>query len=212
MSLCDPRSPKVLLPSSLINLFLCRRIHRFLSACETLDSVNPFIGTYFTLHGLICLQAVHRLCGFVNDTFVCPREYRVLNLFSSITAHMLHQSAQENKITKNVNCRSCGSVARLCTECLWHLTPTKPLGWLGPLWVEFVCVFPCLLGFSLGASAFPPQSKDMYVWLVCWLYSRWWCESVCVCLSVLALWWLGTTVYPVFCLLTDGIDCRHPMT
>lgn len=98
MSLCDPRSPKVLLPSSLINLFLCRPIHRFLSACETLDSINPFIGTYFTRHGLICLQAVHRLCDFVNETFVCPPEYRILHLFSSITAHVCVRAHKQTRL------------------------------------------------------------------------------------------------------------------
>lgn len=211
MSLCDPRSPKVLLPSSLINLFLCRRIHRFLSACETLDSINLFIGTYFTRHGLICLQAVHRLCDFVNDTFVCPPEYRILHLFSSITAHMC---VRAHKKTRLQNMLIVIVVVGLHGYAL-SVSDTShqrnlSVGWDLCEWN--LSVFPYLLGFSLGASPFSPQSKDMYVWWVCWLYSRWWCESVCVCLSLLALWWLGTTVYPVFCLLTDGIDCRYPMT
>lgn len=210
MSLCDPRSPKVLLPSSLINLFLCRRIHRFLSACETVDSINPFIGTYFTRHGLICLQAVHRLCDFVNDTFVCPPQYRILHLFSSITAHMLHQSAQENKVTKNVNCHSRGRVAWLCTV---SLTPhTNETSRLAGTFVSGICLcsLACLV-FLWVLHLFPHSPKTCMFgeFVGCTVGGD---VRVCVCLSVLALWWLGTTVYPVFCLLTDGIDCRYPMT
>lgn len=149
--------------------------------------------------------------------WLCEWHICVSSWIQNITFVFFHnsshvrQSAQENKITKHVNCHSRGRVARLCTECLWHLTPTKPLGWLGPLSGICLCSLACLV-FLWVLRPFPPQSKDMYVWWVCWLYSRWWCESVCVCLSLLALWWLGTTVYPVFCLLTDGIDCRYPMT
>lgn len=86
-------------PLHLLTCF-CADAFTDLSACETLDSINPFIGTYFTRHGLICLQAVHRLCDFVNDTFVCPPEYRILHLFSSITAHMCVRAHKKTRLQK----------------------------------------------------------------------------------------------------------------
>lgn len=148
--------------------------------------------------------------------WLCEWHICVSSWIQNITFVFFHnsshvrQSAQENKITKHVVIVVVGLHGYALSVSDTSHQRNLSVGWDLCEWN--LSVFPCLLGFSLGASPFPPQSKDMYVWWVCWLYSRWWCESVCVCLSVLALWWLGTTVYPVFCLLTDGIDCRYAMT